>query len=182
MHNFTINKTGLEMFDVFRAYGLALAISGRYGKYRTSIQDVGYAFKINVPTRSLPTEIDQGLLEEKMEKWEDVFGTFRKREKTKHPKERLKEILEEDYEKILEIHQKPDFMPKFGNRLKDGMTLYQSIDNSASKGFREEKRGYTYSEGTQLKVDKYSWAIACLGAAFFAVSYTHLTLPTICSV
>ncbi|MGC8850099.1 MAG: hypothetical protein ACP5QI_06465, partial [Candidatus Bathyarchaeia archaeon] len=46
-------------------------------------------------------------------------------------------------------------------------TLYQSLDVSASKGFREEKRGAMYHEGSQLQVDKYSWAIAVLGAVHF---------------
>jgi len=166
---FYINKTGLELFDVIRAYGLGIMISGiRYEETDVTIRDVGYAYVLEVEGE-LPKEPDEELFVGDEIKWRQIFRTFkvRKDAKKKHPRNDLEEIISQNFEKILEIHKRADFVPEIGKRVKEGRTLYQTLDVSAAKGFREEKRGTTYHEGSQLQVDKCSWATAILGAIYF---------------
>lgn len=163
---FIINKTFLEMFDAFRAFGLASIVSGEDTVAR--IRDEGYAYWIDVTGNVaespdlLPLEGGEG--------WKRIFGTYRERKDSRkqHPRKEVEELVTQDYDKILELHRRSDFIPTIGCRVEEGRTLYQSLDVSAAKGYREEKRD-TYHEGTQLEVDKYSWAIACIGAAWFGV-------------
>lgn len=162
-----VNKTGLEMFDAFRAYGLALAIKGLSRLEDVEIEDRGSTFVIQFKGE-VPQSPDPAIFAD-CEGWRRIFRTFRERKdaKKKNPRSEVREILERDFKEILEMHQDPEFMPEIEERVENGMTLYQSIDVSAAKGFREKKLGKTYHEGTQLEVDKHSWAIACLGSAHF---------------
>jgi len=163
-----INKTGLDMFDAFRAYGLALAVKGiRAEDIEVDIRDVNYAFVLTVEG-SIPSSADDQLFVEN-EGWRRVFRTYRERKDSKkpNPREDVENILSTQYEELLETNRNPTFLSTMGKRVNSGRTLYQSLDISAAKGFREEKRGTAYHEGTQIEVDKYSWTIACLGAAFF---------------
>jgi len=163
---FTVNKTSLEMFDAFRAFGLASIVSGEDTTAR--IRDLGYAYRIDTTGDIL--ENPDPILFEDTEGWKRIFGTYRERKDSKkqHPRNDVQELVTQDYSRILEAHRKPDFTPTIGRRVEDGRTLYQSLDVSAAKGYREEKKD-VYHEGTQLEVDKYSWAIACVGAAWSGV-------------
>jgi len=169
MHRFIINKTSLQMFDVFRAYGLALLISGFEKDVATSIYDKGYAFLIEVED-DLPKKPDLKLFEETGSEWRTIFWTFKRRKdlKMKHPQEEAQEIVTHEYDRIIDIHKQYDFIPQIDKRVKDGKTLYQTLDVSAAKGYRETKRS-VYHEGTQVQVDKYSWVIAVIGAAWSSV-------------
>jgi len=169
MHQFIINKTSFQMFDVFRAYGLALLINGFEGDAETSIYDKGHAFLIRVEG-NLPTKPDPKLFEETSSEWRTIFWTFKERKdlKMKHPRKDAEEIATQDYDRILKIHKRYDFLPQIGKKVKDGRTLYQTLDVSAAKGYREAKRN-VYHDGTQIRVDKYSWTIATLGAAWSSV-------------
>jgi len=173
---FYINKTGLELFDAIRAYGLGIMISGiRYEETDVTIKDVGYAYVLEVKGE-LPEEPDEELFAGDEIKWRQIFRTFkvRKDAKKKNPRDDLEEIISQNFEKILEMHRQIDFIPEIGKRVKEGRTLYQTLDVSAAKGFREEKRGRMYHEGSQLQVDKCSWAVAVLGAIHF-VSWKEST-------
>jgi len=165
---FIINKTSLEMFDAFRAYGLASIINNKDEGYIPRIRDLGYAYSIEIQGET-PNGADPMLFED-TEGWTRIFGTFRERKDSKkqHPRNDVRELVTQDYNKILTTHLKRDFTPHIGRQVEDGRTLYQSLDVSASKGYREGKRD-VYHEGTQLEVDKYSWAIACIGAAWSGV-------------
>lgn len=164
---FFVNKTSLEMFDVFRAYGLAFLISDTEDT-DIIIRDIGYCYQIDV-RGELPKKPNPLLLEERDE-WRRIFRTFRERKdsKKKHPRKEVEKLIMEEYEEIKEIHRKIDFLPKIGKSVEEGKTLYQTLDVSAAKGYREEKRS-SYHEGTQLEVDKYSWAVSCIGAAWTIV-------------
>ena len=163
---FIVNKTSLEMFDAFRAFGLASILNDE--DTIAHIRDLGYAYWIDIQGET-PKGPDSMLFED-TEGWKRIFGTFRERKDSKkqHPRNDVKELVTRDYCKILQLHRKADFVPTIGHRVEDGRTLYQSLDVSAAKGYREEKRD-VYNEGTQLEVDKYSWAIACIGAAWSGV-------------
>ena len=158
------------MFDVFRAYGLAFAITGfQSSKAEAKISDKDYMYYVDVDCDgALPNKPDSELFVDS-DYWRGVFGRgkWRKDAKKKPPKIDCEEIFSAEYQKILDIHRRMDYVPEIGNNLKDGRTLYQTFDVSASKGFREEKVGSTYHEGSQLFVDKYSWTVACIGRVFF---------------
>lgn len=169
MTEFVVNKTSFEMFDVFRAYGLAFLISGFENRVETDIHDKGNLFLIKVKG-DVPKKVDTKLFEEAGSSWSLVFQTFKKRKdlKVKHPIEEVEYIATYEYDKILDIHRKYDFVPVLGRNIKGGKTFYQTMDVSAAKGYREEKRD-TYHDGSQIEVDKYSWVVAAIGAAWFGV-------------
>jgi hypothetical protein len=164
-YRFFVNKTGLDLFDAFRAYGLAIAVKG-FKPGDIKIEDFGSAYVVQFEGE-LPKYPDSQIFGG--DGWRRIFRTFRERKdaKRKHPKDIVKGVLVQDFNKVLQIHQDPDFMPQIDDKVKDGITLYQSIDVSAAKGFRETKLCKSYHEGTQIQVDKYSGAIAYLGAAHF---------------
>lgn len=158
------------MFDCFRAYGLSLLIGGLENEVPIRIYDYGYAYQVKVEG-DIPRSPDAKIfVKTESNSWSFVFQTFKERTdlKGKPPLEDAKDIATQYYDKILELHSRREFMPEIGTKVKDGRTLYQSIDVSAAKGYREEKR-LTYHEGSQLQVDKFSWCIACVGAAWFGV-------------
>jgi hypothetical protein len=156
------------LFDIFRAYGLAFAISGFKANPETQILDKGYAYYIDIIEGCTSKNPDPELFAD-TDNWINAFGKekTRKDAKKKPTKAACEELLGKEYDKILSLYKQMDFFPRIGNAIKDGETLYQTIDISASKGFREEKCGVTYHDGSQLSVDKYSWVLACLGRVFF---------------
>jgi hypothetical protein len=164
---FFMNKTSLEMFDVFRAFGLGFLISG-FEDTEVRIRDMGYYYQIDA-RGDIPKKVNPLLFEEK-EEWRRIFRTFKERKdsKKKHPRKEVEDLLLKEYGQILKTHKKIDFLPKIGKSIEDGKTLYQTLDVSAAKGYREEKRS-SYHEGTQLRVDKYSWVVSCIGAAWTSV-------------
>jgi len=168
-HHFIINKTSFDMFDVFRAYGLAYLISGFEKNVETNIYDNGYAFTVEAHG-DLPTKPDPKLFEEIGSAWSIIFRTFKERKDLKmpHPRRDAEEIVTQNYNHLLDLHKNHDFIPQIGKKVKDGRTLYQTLDVSAAKGYREEKRD-VYHEGSQIEVDKYSWATAVIGAAWSSV-------------
>jgi len=168
-HRFIINKTSFDMFDVFRAYGLAYLISGFEKNVVTNIFDNDYAFIIESHGK-LPTKLDPKLFEETGSSWSVIFRTFKARKdlKAPHPRKDAENVVTQEYNHLLDLHKKSDFIPQIGKKVKDGRTLYQTMDVSAAKGYREEKRD-VYHEGSQIEVDKYSWATAVIGAAWSSV-------------
>ncbi|MBS7630100.1 hypothetical protein KEJ47_00760 [Candidatus Bathyarchaeota archaeon] len=162
-----LNKTGLELFDIFRAFGLGFAIRGiSYEDIEVVITDINYAYILDIEGEILNAPDPQLFIEAEPE-WKNVFSTFRDRKdaKSRPPKEDVENIIKNEFENIISLHRDIAFIPNIGKNVKEGKTLYQSLDISGAKGFREEKKGNVYHEGTQVKVDKYSWAIGCLGAA-----------------
>ncbi len=167
MEQFFINKTGIEMLDVFRAYGLGFLLRGiEREDLEVTIRDENYAFILEL-FGEVPSSPDEQIFAEVENSWREVFRTYRERKdsKKRHPKEEVKEILTDNFIKILDEHRHFDHLPQIGSVAREGRTLYQSIDLSAAKGFREPKLGLTYHDGKQIMIDKCSWALACFGAA-----------------
>jgi hypothetical protein len=169
MESFFVNKTGADMFDAFRAYGLGFLLQGigREEDLEITIRDMNYAFVLNLKG-DIPNSPDEQSFTTVEDSWRRVFSTYRVRRDSKkpHPKQEVRRILTEEFDKILDIYRAVKHLPKIGGSVKGGKTLYQSLDLSAAKGFREQKLGSTYHDGTQIKVDPISWALACFGAAF----------------
>jgi len=162
-----LNKTGFEMFDALRAFGLAYLVKNPDDITDIRIQDLGHLYLVSTEGK-LPSNVNPQLFVDN-DGWGQVFQTVRERKdaKKKFPRKDVEEILSTEYQEILKTHSDPGFHPVIGNVVKDGRAIYQSIDVSAAKGFREEKKGVTYHEGSQLYTDKHSWAIACIGSVFF---------------
>ncbi|MEM2999893.1 MAG: hypothetical protein QXX34_05165 [Candidatus Bathyarchaeia archaeon] len=166
---FIVNKSSFEMLDTFRAYGLAFLVSGLSEEdTEVTIKDQGYAYFIEV-NGSIPNEPDPSLFVDRKE-WNLIFRTYKERKDSKKdpPKKEVEKIVTEKFPQILSIHQDPTFMPEISGDIKDGKTLYQTLDIACAKGYRESKRD-VYHDGTQLEMDRYSWAVTCIGAAWASV-------------
>lgn len=165
--NFFANKTGFEMFDTLRAYGLAFVLWKSGEDLDVEIQDLNSHYFI-AASGETPTKVNREVFVDN-EGWRRVFLTARERKDAKklHPKAIAEKVLSSEFGKFLNLHADSSFSPTIGCDPDGGMPLYQTMDVSGAKGFREEKRGVTYHEGTQLYVDKYSWVASCIGGAFF---------------
>ncbi|MGB4705075.1 MAG: hypothetical protein WBI18_08410 [Candidatus Saccharicenans sp.] len=168
---FFINKSGLDIFDLCRAYGLAALLDNATPEGCIPvINDSGFSYLIDLPDEEIPNKF---LLnneswyqffitdtnEAKEMAWNSLFLTD-KQNWTKKV-QRVKKILSENLDKIIKEFQKFDHLPEISSTR--GETLSGPLDPSAFKGLRGKTRA-DYSEG-QTKVDSYNWALACLGGA-----------------
>lgn len=170
MPSWFVNKTNMPMFDMERAYGLAILISKITGSSSVSIRDPGPAYTIESDMQISDIEENQKRDLETLfadpNKFNYSLATqLRDRETVVNE---AKNVVVERAIEIVKMYAIPSFTVKFSTKkAEDYVTLYQSIDVSASKSFRELKMGLTYDEGGQLYVDKYSFSIALVGSAFF---------------
>ncbi|MGC8850098.1 MAG: hypothetical protein ACP5QI_06460, partial [Candidatus Bathyarchaeia archaeon] len=121
-NTFYVNKTGLELFDVTRAYGLGIMINGiRTEEIDVTIKDVGYAYIVEAEG-NLPKVPDVELFTGNEDKWRQIFWTFKERKdsKEKHPKDDVEEIISKSFGKILQIYRRRDFIPDIGKTVNDG--------------------------------------------------------------
>ncbi|HXG53724.1 MAG TPA: hypothetical protein VNN77_20160 [candidate division Zixibacteria bacterium] len=170
---FWITKSGLEIFDVARAYGLAALLSFADEDQSSSpeIKDVGTAYRINLPNGkpSLSRLKDRGntgwleaftvgdFRDPLSAQWNCLFitDTAGQRETKRFSVQSALEKFVDD----LRARESVALVPKF-----DGEeTLPGALDPTAFKGLRGRTRGQ-YSEG-QTKVDRFNWALGCVGGA-----------------
>ena len=170
MPSWYVNKTNMPMFDVERTYGLALLISKITGSQSIAIKDFSSVYTIVSDLEISSIRENQKRDLETLFANTDRFSyslATQLRDRAIVVNEAKKVIAEEAIE-IVKIHANPSFIVKFSTRKTKGQTtLYQSLDVTASKSFRELKMGLTYDEGGQLYVDKLSFSIALIGSAFF---------------
>lgn len=163
-----VPKTGLEIFDLCRAYGLAVLLDYASPEGETPvINEAGSLYLIEHETvdvlksRLLENPAWHSLFEESPDDrtWSRIFLTDKQNwsEKVK----RVKDILSEDTGKVIKNFQDPTNLPEISSN--KGETLSGPLDPSAFKGLRGRTRG-DYTEG-QTKVDSHNWALACLGGA-----------------
>lgn len=169
-----ITKTGLEIFDLCRAYGLAALIDfATPEEMATVIIDGGTHYLVENEGRGLYKSSlignpgwQQIFADESSEiPWNKVFLTDKnnntdKNNKWKKKRDLVEKILNEDVEKIISDFQNPAKVARILST--NGETLPGPLEPSAFKGLRGKTRG-NYSEG-QTKVDEHNWALACLGA------------------
>ncbi len=162
---YLVAKTGMEIFDLCRAYGLAILLdSVSPEEIRTLIRDAGAFYLIEQTGEKLSPE----LLNEQNRNWMQLFenGDWRQvfltyKDKYNNQVRKVNETLMENFDSIIEKAKDPTYSPAISPS--SGETLPGPLDPSAFKGLRGKTRG-DYAEG-QTKVDKESWALACLGAA-----------------
>lgn len=171
---FWITKSGLEIFDVARAYGLAalLSYADEDGSTSPVISDAGAVYCVDFPggkpsAARLTDASNSGWLEAfaigdfrdpLSPQWNSLFVTDAA--KFKESKRcAVKRLLEGRLDDLLEQASLARLVADFDG----GETLPGGLDPVAFKGLRGRTRGQ-YTEG-QTKVDQLNWALACLGGA-----------------
>ncbi|MGQ9498627.1 MAG: hypothetical protein ACUVSP_10165 [Desulfotomaculales bacterium] len=170
---FWISKSGLEVFDLARAYGLAALLGYADEVQRASpvIEDAGVAYLVELPGGKLSAErlrtspdwvgaFEPGAFGDTLApQWESLFLTYRKPDERRKKRERVKQILEEEAAQLFS-GQEVNIDVRWERREE---TLLGGLDPTAFKGVRGTTRGQ-YSE-SQVEVDLLNWALGCLGGA-----------------
>ena len=162
---FAITKTGLDVFDAARAWGLA-ALIGDLTQDEVRVRDIGWQFLVDSDSDVgtvgqvsqfpiVPPDTDSV--------WRNVFVTSGESERQKK--------IEKVRELIVRLASEPAVMQGiFGGDWSDhvfvsrgGESLPGALDPAAFKGVRQQTRA-RYAED-QLKVEERHWALACLGMA-----------------
>ena len=158
---YAIVKSGLEVFDTARTYGLAqlLLVLAR-GKSAPTIADRGGIFLLSVPTAPSPAALKSSDLWQAVfgeNNWQRVFLTYKKAWSTQRDK--VRNSLEGRATQVLAEAE--------GNGLTVGFegefALPGPLDPAGFKGLKGLTAS-SYSEG-QTNVDELNWALGCLGAA-----------------
>jgi len=164
-----VMKTGMEMFDVCRAYGLGLVLDAlrEEGEEVTIISDSGIYYSVEGAEITKP-EIDK--LEPYFSpdtSWNKVFLTLGQAPRDKKVNTAKTILINKDkINQILENHKKCVAVKYSSNK----ETLYQSMDLVGTKGYRVPVRNKTaYTEGSSMKVASEDWALAALGEAHFSI-------------
>jgi len=169
---FWITKSGLEIFDVARAYGLAALLSYADEDQSSSpvVSDAGGVYCVDFPggkpsAARLTDANNSGWLEAfdtgdfrdpLAPQWNSLFVTDTAKFK-ESKRAAAKRLLESRLGDLLEQAKQPGLVAHFDG----GETLPGGLDPVAFKGLRGRTRGQ-YTEG-QTKVDQLNWALACLG-------------------
>ncbi len=168
---FWIMKSGLEIFDVARAYGLAALL--KYANEDVSeplVEDKGMVYLVTLPEGRLSSDhlrSNTGWLDAfhpgefgdpLSPAWNGLFVTDTAKFKESKRRE-VRQTLEEQLDNVLRQAQEGGLVANF----EGDETLPGGLDPAAFKGLRGRTRGQ-YVEG-QSKVDKANWALACLGGA-----------------
>lgn len=160
-----IVKSGMQMYDLSRAYGLGEIIANLSGS-SVEVKDLGSYYLVEsmaepqlIKTRSLASLLPQ----ESDKKWGNVFLTLKGKNREREIKECKKMIIDEKLissllDRFKDVQQSEFFASKNNKK-----TLYESLDLSATKGFREMIRGRTYDEGRQLYVPKEDFLLSVVG-------------------
>jgi hypothetical protein len=158
---FFVTKTGLDAFDVARAWGLAVLLNV-LTKDEVRLQDAGWAFILkpegHPPNNAQLNGLSWGTLFSAEDvQWEQVFVTHRGRQETR--KRQVRQILETQWQSLLYDLKRPDNLAVVGK----GESVPGGLEPAAFKGLRHVSKA-RYAE-EQLKAPKEHWALACLGMA-----------------
>jgi len=160
-------KTGMEMFDACRAYGLGLVLDAlRSSEQVVKIIDCGPYYQIEGGEVGIRNkEPLKGLLTSDLP-WNRVFlttrGTARDRSVSK-----AKDVLISQIGKMLDDHKDFNLINPFDS---GGETLSQSQDLTATKGYRVPVRTkVSYTEGSNVKVPATEWTLSVIGELHLGV-------------
>jgi len=166
--DYFVKKTGFDMFDVLRAYGLAhlLRAADAHG---VTIQQTSYEYTISSqrePRAKIDKQMREDLLKEN--RYYGILATQRKQEVRRGLLKDIRNSLTQELGDIFSWHTDKRNSPVLTTEKgSDIVTIPQSMDVSASKGMRETKLGAGYNEGGQIGTDRVSWTVAAVGAAFY---------------
>ena len=167
---FWITKSGLEIFDLCRAYGFAILLS-RSDRREGSpvITDAGGTYAValdggepsNVHLRDNPdwhALFEPGRPPEGYA-WDQLFITLKGEAGKRKKRDDARAVLERQFDALLKNAASPGLVASLGR----GETLPGPLDPAGFKGLRGRVLS-DYSEG-QTSVDSLNWALACLGGA-----------------
>jgi len=182
MKQFFVVKSGLESFDLYRAYGLSLILDKlKNNREKVILKDFGFYYLIESPEINfknrkqvlglIPFKVmRREEISTKMPRWDQVLRTCRisgdpgKKTKLKE----FKEILNKNLKSLIENYSKIDF-PIKNTKIKEQDTLYGTLEPIAFKGIRKIKKGRKYTEGEPYKVEQKDIVLASIGAAYLSV-------------
>jgi hypothetical protein len=162
---FFVTRTGLDAFDVARAWGLAVLINV-LTEDEVELSNADWAFIVS-PTKPAPEDPDfkglgwRTLFAAEDVQWERVFMTLRKKREKLLEEEagQVRQVLEKGWSQLTSELKRPNNAVDIGQ----GKTMPGGLEPSAFKGLRHDSRA-RYGE-EQLKVPEGHWALACLGMA-----------------
>ena len=174
-----VMKTGMEMFDACRAYGLALVLDTisevQDLEENETIQDLGMYYSIEGPSIEEIPDLSNdrtwlGLFDFSQEGWSKPFLTVLQPKEREKKKQKIKELLSENISEILEKYKSihpVEIRSSLSQKEKLKFeTLPQSLDTSATKGIKKRVRN-SYDEGQQTFVPIEDFALSVLGNVHF---------------
>jgi hypothetical protein len=160
---FYIVKSGMQMFDLSRAYGLG-AVINILSNSESIVKDLGcyYIIENNGKINLKNIEKISELLSEDLPWKGPLFYPTKKRQNELSNFFRKQEIIDD----LLRKYESPneDWLKKEKKE-----TLYGKMELSAFKGERKIKKLVKYTEGDQLKVSKYDFILSLIGHLNFTV-------------
>lgn len=186
MKQFFVTKSGLEIYDLCRAYGLALVLDKlknlKNSDEEVVIKDVGFYYLIESPEINnvkdkkfikslIPERIPQGEERRTIEaRWDQVLRTYKVKGDIEKKKKlsSFKEILKNNLEQIINNYSNLNLQISEKNT----ETLYGTIDPIAFKGVREVKKGVRYNEGGPYKVKESDLVLSAIGSAWIEIWIT----------
>lgn len=179
---FFVTKTGLDMYDLCRAYGLALVLDKLTNSGGVIVKDLGFYYLIESPEINIdknkeniesliPKKIPQREERRTIEaRWDQVLLTYKVKGDIEKKKKlsSFKEILKNNLEQIINNYSNLNSQISEKNT----ETLYGTIDPIAFKGVREAKKGVRYDEGGPYKVEKDNLVLSAIGAAWVEIWVT----------
>lgn len=157
---FFVAKTGLDAFDVARAWGLAVLLN-TLTEDEVELCNADWAIIVK-PTNSIPHNAAlaglgwRTLFVAEDVEWQRVFITMRERQERV---QKVQKVLESKWRTLMNQLQQPSNAVKIGQ----GETLPGGLEPSAFKGLRHDTKARYREE--QLRVPEEHWALACLGMA-----------------
>jgi hypothetical protein len=153
MSSFYIRKTGMEIFDITRAYGLAWILSILSEDFNTRVRDKEWYFEIICNRKISYSRISHlRTLTFNSLSWDESMKTYTDRKKIIKMRNQINKILssKKSLEKIISKYKdlEQDLNQSVIN--KKG-TLLLSLDPRAAKGIREQILGRKYDEGSNIK-------------------------------
>lgn len=161
---FFVTKSGLEIFDTARAYGLAQLVDLFTPQaIAPTISDTGGCFVIEVsqpPTfQGLPRDRWEALFDNSVKGWQKVFTTYLANWASERT--RVKRTIEKDPRKIIGHFESPN-QEVLLHRKEE--SIPGGLDPSGFKGLRGLTAG-DYTEAPRTYVSKADWSVGALGGA-----------------
>lgn len=165
-----IAKSGMQMYDISRAYGLGYILN-ILSSCEAFVKDLGYFYLVEVNKNPDLNNMQKlSILTGEDLRWDRVFLTLKGTQRENKRKELRNSLLERDFIlRVLNTFQdlkEPRFLP---SKSESAETLLQSLELGATKGLREFIRLRSYTEGTQVYIPKEDFVLSVVGHLHFTI-------------
>ncbi len=161
-----IVKSGMEMYDLSRAYGLG-AIINILSNSKSVVKDFGHYYLIENKGKIEMKNIKKlSVLASEDLSWWGPLGTNRGSKPQKR-KEMLS--LLKNKKDISHILQKHSIFQSTPSKERPNETLYGPMESCAFKGERKRKRLEKYNEGEPFKISKHDFILSLIGHLNFTL-------------